>query len=311
MSDPSPKLGDKPPSRITALFRRKWQWKDVVIALLGLLFVSMSAYAFREPIGHAFAKLQAGAKGGETVSVFEVVVDRQNRQYFDVLFDKPLGQGKVGDVLDPAPATIFPTLGGTWKWQDTNALRFQPSGGLPVASEFKVEIEPEKVILPEQVFTGETEFKVRTDKFLVEEVTVYEEPALEGKAKVILRGEMRFNYPVDPTTLAPLVKIADSESAQPVTVTLETDWQSTVVGYRTEPDPEDPRRADGEPHDRRRPDARQRQRAARGGSRQGDRRSGRAPSSRCGTWSPSPGRGSPPSWCASPPPSRRRWPRST
>jgi hypothetical protein len=93
----------------------------------------MSAFAFREPISEAFARMRAGAQGAETVSIFDVVVDRQGRQYFDILFDKPLGQGKVGEVLDPAPGAISPTLGGSWKWQDTNALRFEPSGGLAQA----------------------------------------------------------------------------------------------------------------------------------------------------------------------------------
>ena len=146
-----------------------------------------------------------------------------------------LGQGKVGEVLDPAPAKIFPTLGGSWKWQTTNALRFQPSGGLPVASEYKVELDPAKIVKEGQVFTGETELTVRTDKFLVEEVTVLEEPALEGKAKVVYRGEIRFNYPVNPETLAPLVKIEDPEAAKPIEVKLETDYQNQVIGYRTEP----------------------------------------------------------------------------
>src|SRR6185295_2117177 len=235
MPDPAPESQGKSPSKIAALLRRKWSWKDIVLILLALSFVSMSAYAFRAPIGAALAKLRAGAQGGETVSVFDVVVDRQNRQYFDILFDKPVGQGKVGEVLDPAPATIFPSLGGSWKWQDTNALRFQPSGGLPVASEFKVELDPAKVLQPGQVFTGETEFTVKTDKFLVEEVTVSEEPALEGKGKVVFRGEMRFNYPVNPETLGPLVKLTDPQTPQPTTVTLETDWTNRIIGYRTEP----------------------------------------------------------------------------
>src|SRR6185295_16531585 len=134
MSDPSPEPRDKRPSRLTAFFRRKWSWKDIALILLGLSFVSMAGYAFRGPISEALAKFRAGAQGGETVSVFDVIVDRENRQYFDILFDKPLGQGHVGEVLDPAPASISPMLGGSWKWQDTNALHFQPSGGLPVAS---------------------------------------------------------------------------------------------------------------------------------------------------------------------------------
>jgi hypothetical protein len=63
-------------------------------------------------------------------------------------FREPIsaGQGKVREVLDPAPAAISPTLGGSWKWPDTNALRFEPSGGLPVASELRVEIEPEVAV---------------------------------------------------------------------------------------------------------------------------------------------------------------------
>ncbi len=234
MSEPLPPTWEKLPSRLAAALRRL-HWKDVLIGVLALLFVSMSAYAFRGPLSKAMARFRAGAQGGETVSVFDVVVDRQNRQYFDVLFDKPLGQGKVGEVLDPAPAKIFPALGGSWKWQDTNALRFEPSGGLPVASEFKVELDPQKVIKEGQVFSGETELTVKTDKFLVEEVTVLEEPALEGKGKVVFRGEIRFNYPVDPKTLAPLVKLADPEKPGPVAVTLETDYNNQTIGYRTEP----------------------------------------------------------------------------
>src|SRR5437870_4669788 len=132
MSTLTPLTREKLPYRVIASLRRL-HWKDALIGVLALLFLSMSAFAFRAPLAKAFARFRAGASGGETVSVFNVVVDREGRQYFDVLFDKPVGQGKVGEVLDPAPAKIYPVLGGSWKWQTTNALRFQPSGGLPVA----------------------------------------------------------------------------------------------------------------------------------------------------------------------------------
>jgi hypothetical protein len=102
----------------------------------------MSGYA-SGPLAKALARLRAEA--GETVSVFNVVVDREGRQYFDVLFDKPVRQGRVGEVLDSAPAKIYPALGGSWKWRTTNALRFQLSGGLPVGSEYRVTLEPAKV----------------------------------------------------------------------------------------------------------------------------------------------------------------------
>ncbi len=126
MSIPPLPTREKLPSRLIASVRRL-HWKDVLIGVLALLFVSMSGYAFRAPLAKALARLRVGS-GGETVSVFNVVVDRESREYFDVLFDKPLGQGRIGEVLDPAPAKIEPALGGSWKWRTTNALRFQPSG---------------------------------------------------------------------------------------------------------------------------------------------------------------------------------------
>ncbi len=139
---PTPPLRDKLPPRLRTLFARRWGGKDIAILVMALLLVSVSGFAFRGPMASALAQFRAGAQGAETVAVFDVVVDRENRQYFDILFDRPLGEGHLNEVLDPAPATIEPALGGSWMWQTTNALRFQPSGGLPVASEYTVTLDP-------------------------------------------------------------------------------------------------------------------------------------------------------------------------
>ena len=235
MPNPFSWLRGKLGPRIRSAVQRKWHWKDVALLVMGLLLVSVAGYAFREPIAAAMARFQAEAQGGETVSVFDVVLDRENRQYVDILFDRPLGEGKVGEILDPPPATVEPALGGSWKWQDTNALRFQPSGGFPVASEYTISLIPERILKEGQVFTGDTELEVSTDKFLVENVSVSEEPALEGEAQVIFRGEIRFNYPVNPEVLAPRVRLVDPNKAEPIAVTLETHWQNQTIGYRTEP----------------------------------------------------------------------------
>ena len=53
-----------------------------------------------------------------------------------------------------------------------------------------------------------------------------EEPALEGKGKVVFRGEIRFNYPVNPEVLASRIRLEDPRGSKPVAVTLETSWQS-------------------------------------------------------------------------------------
>ena len=230
MSEPSPRLRDRVPPRLRAWLGRR-HWKDAVIALLVLLLAAVSAYAFRDRLAGG---LLAGKPEGEEVSVFDVVLDRPGRAYVDILFDKPLGEGHVDEILDQAPATVSPALGGSWKWKDTNALRFQPSGGFPVASEYKLDLIPERLLKPGQVFSGNTEVTVRTDQFLVESVDVTEEPALEGKAKVFFQGEIHFNYPVNPEVLAPRLHLVDPSLSQPVKATLETDWENQAITFRTD-----------------------------------------------------------------------------
>ena len=185
--------------------------EDIALLVLSLLLVAVSGYAFREPLSAALAKVRAGA-GGETVSVFDVAVDRENRQFAYILFDRPLGEGKVDQILDPPPATIEPALGGTWKWKDTNALRFQPSGGFPVASEYRVDLIPERLLKEGQVFSGETEVVVRTDQF-------WSKGWMWSRSR-LSRGRGRW--------------CSGGRSPKPVAVTLQTSWHAPVIGFRAE-----------------------------------------------------------------------------
>ena len=224
MSLPLSQLREKLPARP--------RWKDILLIALGISLVGMSAYAFREQISRMSAKLQAGATGGETVSVFDVLVDRDGRQYVDILFDRPLGEGLQGQVLAEAPATIDPAIAGTWRWQDTNALRFSPSGGFPIASKYKIELIPERILRPGQIFSGDTELEVVTDKFLVSGVDAEEEVA--GKARIAFHGFFKFNYPVDPEILVKHVKLIDPVAGD-VPIHLLTSWTSQEIEYRTDP----------------------------------------------------------------------------
>ncbi|HEX5757790.1 MAG TPA: MG2 domain-containing protein [Thermoanaerobaculia bacterium] len=235
MASPFATLRDKLPARLRSALSRRWHWKDLTIGGLGLLVVVLAAYAFREPLAAALPGWLKPGPEGEEVKVFDVVLDREGRAFVDVLFDRPLGEGAVGEVLAEEPATIAPALAGTWKWQDTNALRFQPSGQLPIASQYTFTLLPERILKPGQVFTGDTELVVRTDQFLVEGVDVQEEPALEGKARVIYRGTLRFNYAVHPELLVSKIRLVDPDLGEdrPIEVSLETDWPSPQIGFQT------------------------------------------------------------------------------
>lgn len=207
-------------------------WRNVAIAVLVVLLVGVGLLALtRGGLGGG------GESAREVVEVFDVVVDRDARQFVDILFDQPIGEGKVGEVLGEAPATIDPPLAGHWRWLAVNALRFEPSGGFPIASQYAVTLIPERLLGEGQTLGGDHRLVVRTDQFLVESVEVTEEPLLDGEGRVLLRGTIRFNYAVDPETLAPLIRLEDAEAeGGKVEVTLEESyWTRPEIGFRTGP----------------------------------------------------------------------------
>ncbi len=209
-----------------------WGLKDSIIAILVVLLVVVSAVALRGQWGTGQAAV-ATTGVGEPVTVFDLVLDRENRAFLDVLFDRAVGSGMAGQVLAEPPASFFPALSGVWKWRDTNTLRFEPSGGFPMAREYRLTLDPERILGEGQVMAGEAEFTVRTDQFLVETVELFEEPAAGGEGRVTLRGSIAFNYQVDPGALAPLIRLEDPEAGE-VAVLLETSWQNRVISFRTD-----------------------------------------------------------------------------
>jgi len=209
----------------------RWGVKDTIIAVLVVLLMVIGAAALRDAgvEGQAAAVVEAG---GEPVTVFDLVLDREGRKHVDLFFDRAVGSGMAGDVLEQPPATFFPALPGAWKWRDTNTLRFEPSGGFPMASEYKLSLIPERLLGEGQVLVGDTEFTLVTDQFLVEQVEVFEEPSAEGGGVVTFRGSVSFNYPVEPSVLGPRVRIRDPLAGD-VAVMLENSWRSKVINFRT------------------------------------------------------------------------------
>jgi alpha-2-macroglobulin len=210
--------------------RRRWGGKDWTIAVLAALVVGLGGTLAWERL--AAAGFFSRAPAGEPVSVFDIVLDRDNLAWIDLLFDRPLGTGREGQVLANPPATLSPSVGGVWKWRDAAALRFTPTDQLEMATEYTIALIPERLLGPGQRLVGPGVVTVRTDQFQVEGVTVFEEAQpTEGKGAVILRGEIRFNYPVDPEELATQVRLTDGGA--PVEVLLESTYPSESVGFRT------------------------------------------------------------------------------
>lgn len=219
-------------------FLRRLGWRDWTIAGLGLAVVLLGVLLVRDHAGALGLSGGRDESAAQAVAVFDVVLDRQNLSYIDLLFDRPLGEGRVGEALASPPATLSPAVGGVWRWRDPAALRFTPTDRLTMATEYTVALIPERLLGEGQVLTGESELTVRTDRFVVEGVQVREEPAPDaGKGAVVLRGEVRFNYPVDPEELAGKLTLRDpaGPGTGEVEVLLETSYPSAVAAFRSAP----------------------------------------------------------------------------
>ncbi len=211
------------------------QWKDWLIGALSLALVGTGFLAFR---GGAGPVTPPSDDSGDSVAVFDSVLDPEERKYLDILFDGPLGQAAPGEVLALPPATLDPPLAGVWRWRHVNVLRFEPSGGFPVASEYDIQLIPERLLGEDQSLSGDKAVMVKTDPFLVEGVTLEEVPVADSGSRVTFRGQIKFNYSVDPEVLAPLIRLEDSlvPGEEGIEVNLENPyWTRDAIGFRTAP----------------------------------------------------------------------------
>ena len=209
--------------------------KNLTIVILTLLVLVLLTIVFhdRRP------EWMNLSKRGEPVTVVETTLDRQQWRILTVVFDRPLGEGRIGEVLGRDPATIVPPLGGAWKWQGANVLQFETTDRFAMATEYRVDLIPERLLKPDQVLRDKSTFTVRTEEFKIEKIDINEEPASDSgkKPQIILRGNARFNYPVNPDVLIGKMRLIDPllGEQQPVALELETGYRSQIIGFRSKP----------------------------------------------------------------------------
>jgi uncharacterized protein YfaS (alpha-2-macroglobulin family) len=217
-----------------------WEWikdpRNLAIAVLTVLVVVLLTIlaADRAP---ALIEMLEQPPEGQPVEVVDVVLDRTELRTLDIFFDRPLGEDLVGDVLDPDPATVRPAVGGRWSWQATNVLRFEPTNEFEMAMDYQIALVADRLEREDFYLRGETEFSLRTDQFLVERVDTRQEPRLTGENEVVIVGNIRFNYAVEPEELIGELRLIDPQRGRgdPVPLGLETHWASTVISFRSEP----------------------------------------------------------------------------
>ncbi len=228
--------GSGPPPEAPLFTWLRRRWKDLSLILLAVSTLVLGGLLWREMAPAASSRGTAAGPGeGVPVSVFDVVLDRENRRFIEVLFDGPVVEEGVGDILDRPPATLSPSVGGTWRWKEQSVLRFDVSGRLPMATEFTLSFIPVRFEAAGRLLVGEREFTLRTDQFRVERIEVQEESSGDDDKRVLFTGRIHFNYPVTPGELATRIRLFDitRPESEAVDVILQTTWASSVISFRT------------------------------------------------------------------------------
>ena len=211
--------------------------KIVVISLL-VLIVLIMGFLLIKNILQDKAPAISKYTDSEKVSVVEVKFDKENNEFVDFVFNKPIGENEKGEVLGRDPGRISPSVNGSWIWISPNVLRFQPSTRFKMATDYSISLLPDRFLKEGQSLSGKTEFEIRTDKFKVEQPTVDEEPVVEKKNTVILNGTIRFNYSVDPDVLVRKIKLydesGDSERKE-IPIKLQTNYWDTTIKWISSP----------------------------------------------------------------------------
>src|SRR3989442_196653 len=210
-------------------------WRNLALVGLSVLVVVLAGVILVDKFPGLLSTQKKPV--GEPVAVLDVVLDHKQMRSLDILFARPLGEGHVGEILGRDPVTLSPNLGGTWRWQGANVLRFEPTDHFAMATEYQITLIPQRLVKPGQIFMGKTDFTVRTDQFQVERVDTVEEPVLEGKHLVTIRGNVRFNYSVNPGVLASKMRLIDPLQGEtnPIPLELETTYRSQDIGFHSKP----------------------------------------------------------------------------
>jgi uncharacterized protein YfaS (alpha-2-macroglobulin family) len=213
-------------------------WKNLVIVALVVIAVGEFALLVRRPSDTPRPQPGGGetTKGAEPVRVAGMSMDPERGRYLLVAFDRPVAGAR--DTASPAtdPAVIEPATPGKWTWASPYMLRFEPKDGFTQTTTYSVTLKPGAFLTPPQELAGQSTFQASFGTFEVSRLTAHLEPAPEGKAMIVVRGEAAFNRSVDPKALADHISLIDPRNpGKPVAVSLTTSYATKKIGFVSDP----------------------------------------------------------------------------
>ncbi|MHC1789783.1 alpha-2-macroglobulin family protein [Solidesulfovibrio sp.] len=214
-------------------------WKNWLIILLALIAVGEFALLVGTPGPQPPVPAQPAAEvaptpqaAADAVRVAAVAMDPERGRYLLAAFDRPVPTAREGTSPAVDPAVIEPPVPGRWTWVSPFMLRFEPRDGFAQATVYTVKFTPQALVAAPQTLAGQDAWPVSYGSFEVTRLTAHLEPAPEGGALVVVRGEAAFNRSVDPKALADHISLLDPrDPSKPVAVSLTTTYGSKKIGF--------------------------------------------------------------------------------
>jgi len=221
---------------------RRANVKNTIIVVLlcialGEFFLLMRGPAKAPQLGQVAQSPASGTPAvHDAVRVAGLGMDPERGRYVLVAFDRPVAGAREGTVLSTAPATVEPPLSGTWTWVSPYMLRFAPKDGFAQAKSYTFAFSGKDFLAAPQELAGQDVWKASYGSFEVARLTGHLEPAPEGGAMVVVRGEAAFTRAVDPKALADHISLIDPrDPKKPVPVSLTTTYTSKKISFVSEP----------------------------------------------------------------------------
>ena len=170
----------------------------------------------------------------KSIGVFDVQLDRAQRAWVDIIFDRPVAVAQEGRIIVPPPATIEPQLQGVWRWRTNNIVRFEPAGGFAPGAQHTITLNKARFLGPDQRFRGDGELHIRIDDLIVRSVTTNEEIVDAARHIVVVQGDIHFNYEVSPELVVTRVELIDGNEHQPLEISSPSGCR-TEVSFRSRP----------------------------------------------------------------------------
>ncbi len=171
------------------------------------------------------------------VSVQTIRIEPEFRRYLLLSFDRPVGQDKVGKAPDKNPGSFSPEMDGSWNWISPFVLRFDAHTPFTPNANYYFYLDSENFDTGSYTFGGDTGFTLRSEPFIVTNLTLQEEPDSSVSQKVVVTGQVEFSYPVSPKDFAKFFTLTEKCNGreQPVAMDILTTYRSETISFRSGP----------------------------------------------------------------------------